>query len=256
MSDQKLRPNSTCRIWAADFFSIKTATYDTSLTTQQSPALTTTPFCHHRNLNDHRAGEESGLALGIVWREAVLRVWCVAGTRRDRRGDMSIDSVAKIARLYHFTDRSNLPLIRELGGLYPIAELERMGIKVPAPGGNDWSREADARRGMGRYVHLCFLANHPMEYLARQDGRIKDSIFLQIHASVLQFEGVMFSPGVSNRTGVEPVPISQADALIDFQVLYTRTEWSDPAVYQRRQDAEKCEILVPQRIPLELIWNI
>lgn len=169
---------------------------------------------------------------------------------------MAIDTLAKIPRLYHFTDRSNLPLIRQLGGLYPISELERKGIKVPAPGGNQLSHEADAKKGMGNYLHLCFLANHPMEFVARQDGRIKDSIFLQIHPSVLQFEGVKFTAGVSNKSGIEPVAISQADALIDFEVLYARTDWKDPAVYQRRQQAEKYEVLVPCLIPLDLIWNV
>jgi len=169
---------------------------------------------------------------------------------------MAIDTLAKIPRLYHFTDRSNLPLIRKLGGLYPIAELEQKGIKVPAPGGNQVSRDADAKNGMGKYVHLCFLPTHPMEYVARQDGRIKDSIFLQIHPSMLQFKGVKFTPGVSNKNGVEAVPIDQADSLIDFEVLYTRTDWNDPAIYQRRQQAEKCEVLVPCFIPLDLIWNV
>ncbi|MBZ9973950.1 DarT ssDNA thymidine ADP-ribosyltransferase family protein [Mesorhizobium sp. BR-1-1-10] len=169
---------------------------------------------------------------------------------------MAIDSIAKIPRLYHFTDRSNLPLIRELGGLYPIAELEQKVIKVPAPGGNQVSRDADAKNGMGKYVHLCFLETHPMEYVARQDGRIKNSIFLRIHPSVLQFKGVQFTPGVSNKNGVEAVPIDQSDALIDWEVLYTRMEWKDPEIYLRRQRAEKCEVLVPCLIPLNLIGNI
>lgn len=33
------------------------------------------------------------------------------------------DPLLQITRLYHFTDRRNLPLIRQHGGLYPMAEL-------------------------------------------------------------------------------------------------------------------------------------
>jgi hypothetical protein len=160
-----------------------------------------------------------------------------------------------VTMFFHFTDRRNLALIRKFG-LCSSARLRKMGIAIPAPGGNEWSQEADANKGMDRYVHLCFKANHPMEYLARQDGRIKDSIFLQIHPDVLQIQGIMFSAGVSNKTGVEIVSIEKAYGLIDFEVLYTRTDWSDPEVQMRLQQAEKCEILVPDHISTELIRNL
>lgn len=161
---------------------------------------------------------------------------------------MTIDSLEKIPVLYHFTDRRNLDLIRKHGGLHPRADLMNLKVEVPAPGGNQWSQDADEVKGMGRYVHLCFRNNHPMEYLARQDGRITDSIFLEIHPSVLQFEGVRFTADVSNKSGVDSVPI--ADALIDYEVLYTRTKWSDPAIQRRLTQAEKYEVLVPCCIPL------
>ncbi|MFW8642337.1 DarT ssDNA thymidine ADP-ribosyltransferase family protein [Rhizobium beringeri] len=108
---------------------------------------------------------------------------------------------------------------------------------------------------MGNYVHLCFRNSHPMEFVARRDGRITDSIFLRIHPAVLDFAGVRFTNDVSNKSGVESVPIEQAAALVDFEVLYTRTDWKDPAIQQRLLH-EKYEVLVPSQIPLELIGNI
>lgn len=140
------------------------------------------------------------------------------------------DPLLRITHLYHFTDRRNLPLIQQHGGLFPASDLARQGIKIPAPGGNQWSRDADEMSGMDRYVHLCFRATHPMEYAARLDGRIGDTIFLQIHPTVLQFEGVLFTPNVSNKSGVAPCAIADARDKIDFEVLYTRTDWSDPAI--------------------------
>jgi len=137
-----------------------------------------------------------------------------------------------------------------------MATLKEMGVQVPAPGGNEWSRDADGMRGMDQYVHLCFRATHPMEFRAREDGRITDSIFLQIHPEVLQWDGVRFTPDVANKAGVPIHTIDEAKQLIDFEVLCTRTNWSDPAIQARLQQAEKCEILVPHRIPLNLIRNL
>jgi hypothetical protein len=165
------------------------------------------------------------------------------------------DPLTRIPVLYHFTDRRNLPLIKKLGGLYPLAILKEKGITVPAPGGNEWSHDADAMKGMDAYVHLGFKSNHPMEYRARQDGRIVDSIFLQVHPAVLQWDDVRFTPEVSNKSGVPLHTITEARSLIDFDVLYTRTNWSDPAIQARLQQAERSEILVPRFIPMALIRN-
>lgn len=167
-----------------------------------------------------------------------------------------IDQLKRITLLYHFTDRRNLPSIREHGGLYPIATLKKKNIKVVAPGGNEWSRDADGIKGMDAYVHLCFRNNHPMEYLARQEGRIGDTIFLQIHPDVLTWDGVLFTGDVANKAGVETHTIEKARQIIDFEVLYTRTNWSDPKIQDRLQQAEKYEILVPKKIPLEMIRNL
>lgn len=158
--------------------------------------------------------------------------------------------------LYHFTDTRNLVSIRALGALYPLATLRQNNIAIPAPGGNEWSHDADEARGLHRYVHLCFRSNHPMEHVARQDGRLQDSLFLQVDPAVLSWPGVLFTPDVSNKAGVPAYPIGQAQTMIDMEVLYTRTDWSDPVIQQRLQSAEKCEILVPHPIPLNFIRNL
>jgi hypothetical protein len=166
------------------------------------------------------------------------------------------DPLQRVTVLYHFTDRRNVASIREQGGLYPLATLREKGVAISAPGGNEWSHQADSAKGLDRYVHLCFRATHPMEYRARQEGRIVDSIFLLISAEVLQWEGAKFTPDVSNKSGVESYTMEQARSMIDFEVLYTRTDWRDSAIKQRLVQAEKYEILVPRHIPLELIRNL
>jgi hypothetical protein len=159
----------------------------------------------------------------------------------------------RIKFLYHFTDDRNLPSIRK-HGLLSWAELIRRGIEVPAPGGNDWSHEADHRHDLDNYVHLCFRTNHPMEWRAKQDSRIINSTFLRIDASVLKIRGVRFTPDVSNKAGVESMPIADAEELIDYDILYTRVESSDWK--QRLGQSEKYEVLVPKHIPLGFIGNI
>jgi hypothetical protein len=161
-----------------------------------------------------------------------------------------------ITTLYHFTDRRNVLKIRELGGLYSLAKLREMNIEIPAPGGNDWSHDADRYKGLDEYIHLCFRDNHPMEYIARKEGRIQESVFLHIHPDVLEMEGVKFTADVSNKFGVTICSVDEAKSIIDFEVLYTRTDWRDPQIQQRLKQAEKCEILVPDHIPLGLIRNL
>ncbi|MCY4600880.1 MAG: DarT ssDNA thymidine ADP-ribosyltransferase family protein [Acidobacteria bacterium] len=161
-----------------------------------------------------------------------------------------------VSHFYHFCDRRNLPLIRELRGLLSLEQLEARNIEIPAPGGNDWSHDADRNKGLHRYVHLCLRNNHPMEFVARQEGRIVDTVFLQVSSEVLQLDGVMYASGVSNRADVPIRTIDEARGLIDFEVAYTRTDWTDPAIKRRLDNCEKCEILVPDFIPIELIRNI
>ena len=94
-----------------------------------------------------------------------------------------------------------------------------------------------------------------MEFVARQQGRIGDSVFLEVHASVIHWEGVLFCPGMANTSGITFHGIDAARGMIDYEVLYSRTDWTDPQVQQRLQAVEKYEILIPKMIPLDLIRN-
>ena len=91
---------------------------------------------------------------------------------------------------------------------------------------------------------------------AREDGRIKETLFLEIDPGVLRLEGVMFTPDVANKSGIGVYPVQQVDHMIDFEVLYSRMDWRDPLIRQRLLAAEKYEILVPDLIPLSLIRTL
>lgn len=155
--------------------------------------------------------------------------------------------------VYHFTDRENLTSIQAHGGLWSLAQLKVKGIKVPRPGGNEWSHDADAIKGMDTYVHLCFTDEHPMEYRAKQEGHINDPVYIEILPEVLRLPQVCFSSDVSNKSGVVIHPIASATNMIDFEVLYTRTDWRDPAIQERLKQARKYEVLIPDHVPLNLM---
>jgi hypothetical protein len=159
----------------------------------------------------------------------------------------------KVDGVWHFTDEANFESIIGQGGLLSFAELQRRGIAIPAAGGNEWSHDADVHAGVQGFVHLAFIFNHPMLYRAKQDGRITRPYWLKIDPSVLTLSGVRFTCDVANKSGVKLLTPEEAITGIDWGVLFTRMDWSDPAIMARRQAAEKSEILVPNCVPLNKI---
>jgi len=85
-----------------------------------------------------------------------------------------------ITKLYHFTDRDNLRSIIENGGLYSWADCEEKDIHIAKPGGDMTSRDLDRRDNLHHYVRTSFVKNHPMQYIAMNDGRISNPVLLEI----------------------------------------------------------------------------
>lgn len=159
-----------------------------------------------------------------------------------------------ISCFYHFTDTRNLPSIKARGGLHPWSQIKGT---VVAPGGNDWSHDADAAKGQDNYVHLCFLPEHPMEWVARRDGRIIESRFLRIDPSIIHTPGILLCPDVANKSGVEMLGLAEAVGEMDFEIIApAHKQWLDPPLFERKKQACKYELLVPATIPLSLISGI
>lgn len=153
---------------------------------------------------------------------------------------------------FHFTDTRNIDMIRT-HGLLSWAETKRRGLEIPVPGGNDWSHDADARRGLDDFVHLCFCDQHPMEFRAKEEGRIVTARYLRIHPSVLVRPGVLVAADVSNKRGVSAVSFDEAVASLDLEAIYGRMEWKKQEDMARVLVARKYEILVPKAIEVHLI---
>lgn len=158
----------------------------------------------------------------------------------------------KHGHLYHFTDARNLPSIR-VHGILSRRELARREVTSVAPGGNQWSWGADDLSGVSDYVHLCFTQNHPMEHIARADGRIQQSKYLWIHPSALEIAGAKITLGVSNKRGVTLQEPEEAFDQMDLEVLYTRMDWKQADIQQRRRATEKYEVLIPKIVVRRLI---
>ena len=61
--------------------------------------------------------------------------------------EQTIDPLLKIKRMYHFTDRRNLPKIKELNGIMSTRKLKALKHEF-FPGGNQWSLDQDVTTGM------------------------------------------------------------------------------------------------------------
>jgi hypothetical protein len=167
---------------------------------------------------------------------------------------MDLDSFLKMMaksnlhrNLYHFTDTRNIESIREIG-LVAMAEARRRKIEIIAPGGNEWSQDADLMSDMDEYVHLCLTDDHPMAYRAQEKGHVLEVAYLKIDPEVMRLEGVLMSDGVANKSDVEHLPLEDMLPKLDYEVLYKNTNWSDPEIKERRKIAKKFEILVPKSI--------
>ncbi len=167
------------------------------------------------------------------------------------------DSLAQIPVLYHFTDKSNIAMIIQLGGLFSTALLNEMGQAFRA-GGDEDSLALDVRCGMDRFVHLCFVTGHPMAFRVKERRPDADLIYLQIDRAILHQPGIMFATGVGYANNAETVTLAEAVErnLIDFEALYAWTDWKDPAAQAKRHAAELCEILVPNYVATAFIRNL
>jgi len=156
-----------------------------------------------------------------------------------------------ITCFYHFTDKANIQSITTHGGLYSWFECGRRGINIPVQGGSDLSIKLDSRHNLQDYVRLSFNKRHPMLYIAKRDGRIKNHVFLEISPKVILLEGTQFSD--ENATANSAIIGSDIRSLnnIDFK-LAKSGRWQD----ETEKRCIQAEVLIKTHIPLKYITNI
>jgi len=165
--------------------------------------------------------------------------------------DLLLDN--NVRKLYHFTDRSNIAMIKKMGGLYSWDYLERKGVNIPKPGGDQLSRMLDQRYGLHNYVRTSFCSNHPMMYVAKNQGRIDDPIVLEIDPAIVTLKSTLFSDMNATKTGHHKGNSLSDLKKVKFDVCTQRNHFNlsdeDKPYYQ-------AEVMVLEFIPVKYIMNL
>jgi len=144
-----------------------------------------------------------------------------------------------ITSLWHFSDASNLESILKYG-LLSLNALAYNNIE-PNYSSSYGSRVKDKKEGFSKYVRLSFVKYHPMYYVAKKEGRIKNPIWIEIDLSVLKKRGVKVSDKIAFS--------EDANIFSPYKIFYNID--FDDLVYgdfEERKEAGKAEILVPYKI--------
>ena len=155
--------------------------------------------------------------------------------------------------LYHFTDRENLESIISNGGLYSWADCKAKGIDIPKPGGSVQSRQLDTRDNLQNYVRVSFVTQHPMMYVAMNEGRISNPVILKIDPKVIWMEGTKYADRNATKNGAQVGGELSDFERIHFNAVKAHKHFD---LDEDEQPFFQAEILVKNFIPLEYITNI
>lgn len=157
-----------------------------------------------------------------------------------------------ITKLYHFTDRANIPSIKANGGLCSWYYCQQNDITIPRPGGSSTSWILDERKGLQNFVRVSFVRDHPMLYIARQDGRINNPVILEISIEQCFKLATRYATQNAAKNGVTADTTFERFNSIRFPLL--RRRYFDLSADEK--PFYQAEILVLEKIPLEDITNI
>ena len=158
-----------------------------------------------------------------------------------------------ITKLYHFTDISNIQSIIDNGGLYSWWSCEAKSIKINRPGGSNQSRSLDSYKGLGNYVRLSFTRNHPMMYVAQNDGRINNPVILEIDLSIVNLSTTKFSDRNATKNGAIISTGFDGAQHIHFSTVTQRDHFN---LIPSEKEFYQAEVLVLEKVPLSYITNI
>lgn len=158
-----------------------------------------------------------------------------------------------ITTLYHFTDRENLESIIKNGGLYSWADCEQKGIGISKPGGSLDSRNLDKRDNLQNFVRVSFVREHPMMYVAMNDGRISNPVVLEIDPEVIYWQDSLYADRNATKNGALVGSSIDDFSQLHFNSFKAKKHFDLDADEQKFYQAE---VLVKNHIPLQFIKNI
>lgn len=158
-----------------------------------------------------------------------------------------------ITTLYHFTDRENLESIIKNGGLFSWADCEQKGISISKPGGSLDSRNLDKRDNLQNFVRVSFVREHPMMYVAMNDGRISNPVVLEIDPEVIYWQDSLYADRNATKNGALVGSSIDDFSQLHFNSFKAKKHFDLDADEQKFYQAE---VLVKNHIPLQFIKNI
>ena len=158
-----------------------------------------------------------------------------------------------ITTLYHFTDRENLESIIKNGGLYSWADCEQKGISISKPGGSMDSRNLDRRDNLQNFVRVSFVKEHPMMYVAMNDGRISNPVVLEIDPEVIYWQDSLYADRNATKNGALVGSSIDDFSQLHFNSFKAKKHFDLDADEQKFYQAE---VLVKNHIPLQFIKTI
>lgn len=158
-----------------------------------------------------------------------------------------------ITTLYHFTDRENLESIIKNGGLYSWADCEQKGISISKPGGSMGSRDLDRRDNLQNFVRVSFVREHPMMYVAMNEGRISNPVVLEIDPEVIYWQDSLYADRNATKNGAHVGSSIDDFSQLHFNSFKAKKHFDLDADEQKFYQAE---VLVKNHIPLQFIKNI
>ena len=158
-----------------------------------------------------------------------------------------------ITTLYHFTDIENLESIIKNGCLYSWADCEQKGISISKPGGSMDSRNLDRRDNLQNFVRVSFVKEHPMMYVAMNDGRISNPVVLEIDPEVIYWQDSLYADRNATKNGALVGSSIDDFSQLHFNSFKAKKHFDLDADEQKFYQAE---VLVKNHIPLQFIKNI
>ncbi len=160
----------------------------------------------------------------------------------------------RITKLYHFTDFDNLESIIKYGGLYSWADCDEKGIKIAKPGGSSQSRSLDSRDRLEHYVRLSFAYDHPMQYVAMNDGRISNRVVLEIDIETALWVSSLYADRNATKNGANVGGSLDDLKEVRFGLFNRMMRYFDMS--EEAKTHYQAEVLVKNFIPLKYITNI
>ena len=158
-----------------------------------------------------------------------------------------------VITLYHFTDRANIASIKKYGGLYSWDYCDKNDIIIPYQGGGTLSRDLDRKYSLQDYVRVSFTRNHPMMFVAQNEGRIQNPVILTISLDVCYFQETRFANMNATKTGHK-----QGKNLENLQSVHFNTvkQINHFDLDELEKPYFQAEVLVKTWIPIKYITNI